>query len=145
MTRTRIATALVLIGVAFILYIGLGYVLAPNSMAPGFGLPAWPQGESSAFMTLKGVRDISSGVVLLALLLTRQRFALGIAMLAVAVTPVGDMLTVLNNHGSVTTALSVHGLTAALVAGTGVLLVRERSAESSRDAVAAVPVTAVSQ
>ncbi|MBF6243722.1 MULTISPECIES: DUF4267 domain-containing protein [Nocardia] len=145
MTRTRIATALVLIGVAFILYIGLGYVLAPNSMAPGFGLPAWPQGESSAFMTLKGVRDISSGVVLLALLLTRQRFALGIAMLAVAVTPVGDMLTVLNNHGSVTTALSVHGLTAALVAATGVLLVRERSAESSRDTVAAVPVTAVSQ
>jgi hypothetical protein len=144
MTRTRIATALVLIGVAFILYIGLGYVLAPNSMAPGFGLPAWPQGESSAFMTLKGVRDISSGVVLLALLLTRQRFALGIAMLAVAVTPVGDMLTVLNNHGSVTTALSVHGLTAALVAATGVLLVRERSAESSRDTVAAVPVTAVS-
>ena len=145
MTRTRIATALVLIGVAFILYIGLSYVLAPNSMAPGFGLPAWPQGESSAFMTLKGVRDISSGVVLLALLLTRQRFALGIAMLAVAVTPVGDMLTVLNNHGSVTTALSVHGLTAALVAATGVLLVRERSAESSRDTVAAVPVTAVSQ
>ncbi|OBA42067.1 small membrane hydrophobic protein [Nocardia sp. 852002-20019_SCH5090214] len=145
MTRTRIATALVLIGVAFILYIGLGYVLAPNSMAPGFGLPAWPQGESSAFMTLKGVRDISSGVVLLALLLTRQRFALGIAMLAVAVTPVGDMLTVLNNHGSVTTALSVHGLTAALVAATGLLLVRERSAESSRDTVAAVPVTAVSQ
>ena len=145
MTRTRIATALVLIGVAFILYIGLGYVLAPNSMAPGFGLPAWPQGESSAFMTLKGVRDISSGVVLLALLLTRQRFALGIAMLAVALTPVGDMLTVLNNHGSVTTALSVHGLTAALVAATGVLLVRERSAESSRDTVAAVPVTAVSQ
>lgn len=145
MTRTRIATALVLIGVAFILYIGLGYVLAPNSMAPGFGLPAWPQGASSAFMTLKGVRDISSGVVLLALLLTRQRFALGIAMLAVAVTPVGDMLTVLNNHGSVTTALSVHGLTAALVAATGVLLVRERSAESSRDTVAAVPVTAVSQ
>lgn len=145
MTHTRIATALVLIGVAFILYIGLGYVLAPNSMAPGFGLPAWPQGESSAFMTLKGVRDISSGVVLLALLLTRQRFALGIAMLAVAVTPVGDMLTVLNNHGSVTTALSVHGLTAALVAATGVLLVRERSAESSRDTVAAVPVTAVSQ
>ncbi|MGA4791745.1 DUF4267 domain-containing protein [Nocardia sp. AB354] len=145
MKRTRIATALVLIGVAFILYIGLGYVLAPNSMAPGFGLPAWPQGESSAFMTLKGVRDISSGVVLLALLLTRQRFALGIAMLAVAVTPVGDMLTVLNNHGSVTTALSVHGLTAALVAATGLLLVRERSAESCRDTVAAVPVTAVSQ
>ncbi|WP_063065657.1 DUF4267 domain-containing protein [Nocardia violaceofusca] len=146
MTRTRLATALVLIGVAFILYIGLGYVLTPNSMAPGFGLPAWPQGESAAFMTLKGVRDISSGAVLLALLLTRQRFALGIAMLATAVTPIGDMLTVLNNHGSVTTALSVHGLTAALVAATGVLLIRERSAAgSSRNAVAVVPATAVPQ
>jgi hypothetical protein len=146
MTRTRLTTALVLIGVAFILYIGLGYVLTPNSMAPGFGLPAWPQGESSAFMTLKGVRDITSGVVLLALMLTRQRFALGVAMLATAVTPIGDMLTVLNNHGSVTTALSVHGLTAALVAATGVLLIRERSAATaSRTAVAAVPAAALSR
>ncbi|WP_227980323.1 DUF4267 domain-containing protein [Nocardia spumae] len=137
MTRTRIATALALLGAAFILYIGIGYVVTPDSMAQGFGLPAWPQGSSSAFMTLKGVRDISVGVMILALLLTRQRFALGVALLATAVTPTGDMLTVLNNHGSITTALSVHGATALLVVLTGLLLIRERSAVAESPAVPA--------
>ncbi len=76
-------------------------------------------------MTLEGVRDVTSGVVILALLLARQRFALGVAVLAFALTPIGDMLTVLTHHGSIVTALSVHGLTAAVVVLTGTLLVRE--------------------
>jgi hypothetical protein len=125
MTLSRTATALSLIGVAFILYIGIGYLVAPQSIAPGFGLPAWPHGQASAFMNLKGVRDTTSGIVILALLLARQRFALGIAMLCFSLTPIGDMLTVLTHHGSVVTALSVHGLTAALIILTGTLLLRE--------------------
>lgn len=125
MTRIRINTALALIGAAFILYIGVSYLIDPASTAPGFGLPAWPHGQAAAFMNLKGVRDTTSGVVILALLATRQRFALGVTMLALTLTPVGDMLTVLTHHGSVATALSVHGLTAVLVILTGVLLVRE--------------------
>jgi len=141
MTQSRIATALTLIGVAFILYIGIGYLIAPTYMADGFGLPAWPHGAASAFMNLKGVRDVTSGVIILALLLARQRFALGVAMLSLSLTPIGDMLTVLTHHGSVTTALSVHGLTAALVILTGVLLVREgrttRAAAPQRIAVPA--------
>ncbi len=142
MKRNHIATTLVLLGVAFIFWFGTGFVVAPDSTAQGFGLPAWPQGQSAAFLTVKGVRDLSWGVAMLALLLARQRFALGIAILAATVAPIGDMLTVLNNHGSVTIALSVHGLTAAMFALTGLLLIRERSAAPVASAVDSRPVIA---
>ncbi|MGW5387599.1 DUF4267 domain-containing protein [Nocardia sp. NPDC003963] len=124
-TIRRFATALTLVGAAFILYIGITYLIAPDSIAPGFGLPAWPSGEASAFMTLKGIRDTVSGVVILALLVLGQRFALGVSMLAFALIPFGDMTTVLANSGSAAAAFGIHGLTAVLVALAGVLLIRE--------------------
>jgi hypothetical protein len=97
MTRIRINTALALIGAAFILYIGVSYLIDPASTTPGFGLPARPHSQAAAFMNLEGVRDITSGVVILALLATRQRFALGVTMLALSLTPIGDMLTALTH------------------------------------------------
>lgn len=126
MTVQRIATALSLVGAAFILYIGLNYLITPEAAAPTFGLPAWPEGEAVAFLNLKGVRDTASGILILALLATRQRFALGITLLVVALIPLGDMLTVLSWHGSAGAAFGIHGFTAVLVALTGVLLIRER-------------------
>ncbi|WP_327109861.1 DUF4267 domain-containing protein [Nocardia sp. NBC_01730] len=57
----------------------------------------------------------------------RRRYALGIATLVIALVPIGDMLTVLSWSGSTATAFGVHGLTAVLVALTGVLLIREQS------------------
>jgi hypothetical protein len=130
MTLSRIATALSLIGAAFILYIGINYVVAPEAIATGFGLPAWPTGQAAAFMNLKGVRDLVSGLVILALLATRQRYALGVVTLVIALVPVGDMLTVLRWNGSTAAAFGIHGLTAALVAVTGALLLREQRVAS---------------
>ncbi|WP_297616747.1 hypothetical protein [Nocardia sp.] len=49
------------------------------------------------------------------------------------------MITVLSHHGSTATAFSVHGLTAALVALTGFLLLREhRTATAALTAAASV-------
>lgn len=124
-TTRRIATALSLLGAAFILYIGINYLIAPESIATGFGLPEWPTGDAVAFMNLKGVRDTVSGILVLVLLALGQRFALGVTMLALALIPLGDMTTVLSYGGSTATAFGVHGLTAVLVGLTGVLLVRE--------------------
>ncbi|MBF6337140.1 DUF4267 domain-containing protein [Nocardia abscessus] len=132
MTLSRIATVLSVIGAAFILYIGISYLFAPDTIAPGFGLPAWPDGDAAAFMTLKGVRDTVFGVLILVLLGLRQRYALGIVTLVVALVPVGDMLTVLSWHGSAAAAFGIHGLTAALVALTGGLLLREHSLRKGR-------------
>lgn len=133
MTLQRITTGLSLVGAMFILYIGLGYLLTPETMAPGFGLPVLPDGEAIGFLNLKGVRDTTFGVVLIALLAARQRFALGIVTLVAALIPVGDMITVLSWHGSTATAIGVHGLTAVFVALTGVLLVRERRIAAPHD------------
>ncbi|WP_067688012.1 DUF4267 domain-containing protein [Nocardia jejuensis] len=139
MNISRIATVLSLIGAAFILYIGLSYLIAPEATATGFGLPSWPTGEAAAFMNLKGVRDTASGILILALLAARQRFALGISMLVLALIPIGDMTTVLSYHGSTAAAFGIHGLTAALVALTGFLLIREPRTAGIESAVAAPP------
>ncbi|MFD3746154.1 DUF4267 domain-containing protein [Nocardia sp. NPDC058633] len=125
MTASRIATALSLLGGVFIIYVGVNYLIVPEATAAGFGLPAVPEGEAVAFLNLKGVRDVVSGLVILGLLATKQRFALGVAMLASSLTPFGDMATVLSWHGSTATAFGVHGFTAVLVALAGVLLLRE--------------------
>ncbi|WP_067534799.1 DUF4267 domain-containing protein [Nocardia crassostreae] len=131
MNLSRIATVFSLIGAAFILYIGISYLLAPQSIAPDFGLPARPSGEAEAFMNLKGVRDTVSGLLILSLLAARQRFALGIMTLVLALVPIGDMLTVLRWDGSTAAAFGIHGLTAVFVAVTGLLLVREGRAATA--------------
>ncbi|MFD5174433.1 DUF4267 domain-containing protein [Nocardia sp. NPDC058379] len=125
MTVSRTATALSALGAAFILYIGLSYLITPETIATGFGLPTWPQGDAVAFLNLKGVRDTVSGLLIIALLATRQRFALGITMLVLALIPAGDMLTVLSWDGSPAAAFGIHGFTAVLVALAGGLLLRE--------------------
>ncbi|WP_328401744.1 DUF4267 domain-containing protein [Nocardia sp. NBC_00403] len=123
----RLGTAGAVMGAAFIIAVGAGYLLAPQAMAPGFGFTDWPHGEANGFLNVKGVRDVVSGLILLALLAAGQRRAVGVATLTVALIPTGDMLTILLRHGSTATALSVHGLTAALVAASGALLLRRES------------------
>ncbi|MER5465424.1 DUF4267 domain-containing protein [Streptomyces sp. NPDC002668] len=126
MTVKHLATGLAALGGAFIIYIGLSYLLDPQTAAAGFGLPTWPRRDGTAFLAVKGVRDIATGLVLFALLLSGHRRALGWAMLATAFVPAGDMVIVLSNNGSPGTAYGIHGLTAAAVAVTAGLLLRER-------------------
>ncbi|GAB2507188.1 DUF4267 domain-containing protein [Nocardia heshunensis] len=127
---SRIATTLALAGAGFITYIGVRYLSDPQAMGPTFGLRVAPTGEAADFLNVKGVRDVGSGLVIVALLAARQRYATGIAMLALAAIPTGDMLTVLRHDGSTATAFGVHGVTAALVAATGLLLVKEGRPET---------------
>lgn len=74
---------------------------------------------------------------MLALLFTGQRYALSITALVMALVPLGDMATVLRWDGSTATAFGVHGLTALLVAATGLLLLRERQGLRARSSAAA--------
>ena len=128
MTMKRLATVLAVLGGLFLLYIGALFLLAPQTSAEGYGLPTWPQDQGEGILTVKGMRDIGFGLVILALLLAGQRKALGLAMAAMAVVPVSDMVIVLNEGGPAATAYGVHGLTAAAVAVTAGLLLRERPA-----------------
>ena len=132
-TTRRAATMLSLVVAVFILCIGISYLVAPEAIASGFGLPVWPTDAAAAFSNLKGVRDAVTGLVVLALLGLGQRRALGVVMLVFALIPMGDMLTVLLHDGAAATAFGMHGLTALFVAFTGLLLLRGQPG----DAVAA--------
>jgi Domain of unknown function (DUF4267) len=114
-------TALVIAVVACAGIVGLGarFVLAPRPAMLGFGVAP---DRIRAMTEAKGVRDVTSGVLLLVVWAAAGREALGWFMVAVALTPVADALIVLSNGGKLTTALGVHGLTAALLVAAGVVL-----------------------
>ncbi|MGW4777593.1 DUF4267 domain-containing protein [Streptomyces filamentosus] len=120
-TNTTLAAAIIL----FVLYLGLSFVLTPEAVTPGVGLPSWPAGDGGGFLVMKGIRELSMGLVLGVLLVTGHRRALGWVLLAEAVAPFGDMINVLAHHGSPAAAFGIHGLTAALIAATGLLTLRE--------------------
>jgi hypothetical protein len=62
-------------------------------------------------------------LVVLALMLTADRRSLGIALLAFAIIPLGDMSIVLASGGSKSTAFSVHAATCAVMLVVGLLLI----------------------
>jgi hypothetical protein len=96
-------------------------------------LGGWPHGEGDAFLSVKGLRDVVSGLVMLAVLAKGSRRTLGWAMLAESLTPIGDMLIVLSSGGKPAIAFGVHGATAAGVILAGALLVSgPRSAQRTR-------------
>lgn len=125
MSLKNINTVLAAVFILFILWFGTGYVLSPETTAPGYGLPSWPSGDGGGFLVIKGIRDIVLALVLGVLLVTGQRRALGWALLVEALAAYGDMANVLAHHGSVATALGVHGLTATLMVLNGLLVMRE--------------------
>ncbi|MGI5492941.1 DUF4267 domain-containing protein [Microtetraspora malaysiensis] len=121
-SRTTVGTVLTVVGALFIGYVGVSYLLAPQSMAPNFGLPSWPHGEGVGFLAVKGVRDVVSGLVILTVALAGNRRVLGWVTLAIALTPIGDMFIVLLSGGAPAIAFGVHGATAAAVILAGSLL-----------------------
>jgi hypothetical protein len=101
---------------ACIIGIGILYLLRPRVMTPNFGLPLPEEGRNTIWwLRLKGVRDIVSGFVMLAVVAWGSPHLLGIILLIQALTPFGDMTLVLLARGSTKTALGVHGVTAALL------------------------------
>ncbi|QIS15808.1 DUF4267 domain-containing protein [Nocardia arthritidis] len=127
MSRKNLNTVLATAVVLFTFYLGISFVLTPATSAPGFGLPHWPAGDGGGFLIVKGSRELAMGLGMGILLVTGHRRALSWVLLTVDVAPFGDMINVLAHHGSMATAFGVHGLTCALIAVTGLLILRETS------------------
>jgi hypothetical protein len=117
-------TALVvaLAACAAIIAIGGRFLLAPQKATLAYGVAA---DNLRALTEIKGVRDITSGVVLLVVWAAAGRTALGWALIAAALTPTADAMIVLTNGGKLSTALGIHGLTAALLVAAGLILALE--------------------
>ena len=96
-----------------IIAIGTQYLAAPFSAMRLFGLPLPEGGANIAWwLRLKGVRDITSGLVVLAMMAWVTTREVGLVLVVEAIIPLGDMLTILAAKGSIKHAFGVHGLTA---------------------------------
>ena len=113
----------VLVSVA-IIGIGCFYVASPQRILGSFGLrPPAPDADTRAWLRLKGIRDVASGLAMLTLMLTTDNRAVGIVLLVFAIIPFGDMSNILLSGGRKATAFSVHGVTCAVMLFAGLLLV----------------------
>ncbi|MEU6304143.1 DUF4267 domain-containing protein [Streptomyces chartreusis] len=120
MTVTAYTLAVVLN--LFCLFLGYRFLLQPASAATGYGVPARPEGDAGAYLSVKGLRDGTFGVVGLALLFFVGARAEAWFMLAVALVPLFDTLIVLRNGGTKATAFGIHFATAIVVLISAVLL-----------------------
>lgn len=109
-----------------IMSIGLVYLLNPRAAVTGFGLPLPEAGANvDWWLRLKGVRDVVSGLLMLALLTWSSPRIVGIGLLVQAMTPLGDMATILHAKGSRKHAFGMHGLTATLMIVAAIALIQE--------------------
>jgi len=122
---TTIPLILAALMAAAIIVIGSFYLLAPQKMTPSFGLkPPASDPDTRAWLRLKGVRDIASGLVVLTLMLATDPRTAGIALLVLAIVAFGDMSVILVSGGSKSTAFSVHGVTCAAMVVTSLFLIK---------------------
>jgi Domain of unknown function (DUF4267) len=124
MHSTLPLTLAVLVSVGIIV-IGCFYIASPERILGGFGLkPPAADADTRAWLRLKGIRDIASGLTVLTLMLTTDGRTVGIVLLVLAIIPFGDMSNVLGSGGRKVTAFSVHGVTCAVMLFAGLLLIR---------------------
>lgn len=99
-----------------IIAIGIQYIARPLTATRSFGLPLPESGANIAWwLRLKGVRDIVSGLAVLAFMMWGAPGAVGIVLLVEAIIPIGDMLLILAAKGSAKSAYGMHGLTAVIM------------------------------
>lgn len=102
-----------------ILFIGIRFLYTPWAAATGYGVPAK---QDRPYLTIKGIRDSTYGLVGLALLAFAGTHAEAWYMLVVALAPLGDTVVVLRNGGTKATAFGIHFSTAVVILITAGLL-----------------------
>jgi hypothetical protein len=96
-----------------IIAIGIQYIASPAAATRSFGLPLPENGANTAWwLRLKGVRDIASGIAVLAFMAWGAPRDVGIILLVEAIIPTGDMLLILAAKGATKSAFGIHGVTA---------------------------------
>ncbi|MEU0008514.1 DUF4267 domain-containing protein [Streptomyces sp. NPDC006314] len=99
----------------FCVFLGYRFLFQPGPAAAGYGVPADPAGDARAYLSIKGLRDGTFGLLGLALLAFAGARAEAWFMVAVALVPLGDTLIVLRNGGTKAVAFGIHLATAIVV------------------------------
>jgi Domain of unknown function (DUF4267) len=123
MTATTIGYTLAGLIAAAIIFIGGRFILAPRVAAAGYGVqPDLGQPSTRAYLRVKGVRDIASGLFVVVLMAAGATHLLGWVILAATIIPLADAAIVHSSGGPRSIVLGVHGLTAAVMVTTSALL-----------------------
>lgn len=129
MTQTHfiIDTGYVLSGMiaAAIICLGAGFWLTPMRSSAGFGIVGSPPASRgfAAWLSVKGTRDIASGLFVILLMTNAAPRLLGEFLLLASLIAFGDMVTVLRSNGRKILAYGMHGLTGAVIVMTGACLI----------------------
>ena len=108
---------------AGIIFIGARFILAPRVAAAGYGVqPDLGQRSAGAYLSVKGVRDIASGLFIFILMAAGATHLLGWVILAATIIPIADATIVLGHGGPKSIAWGVHGVTAVVMLITSALL-----------------------
>jgi quercetin dioxygenase-like cupin family protein len=113
-----------------LLFIGLRFLISPVKAEFDFGIFTNTHKDYS-FHYIKGSRDIFSGILLLLLVLAKQKKALGIALLSATVVPLGDFMIVMGKNGSDWQHAIAHLIAIAICIITGPALLWQKSKKSS--------------
>ncbi len=118
---TKISYAIAfLLGLGMI-FLGGRFFLSPEVATAAFGIHFDSNGDYS-FHHIKGIRDIFSGVLLCALVLMKERRALGVMLITATMIPVSDMIVVLSkSYNSVQQAIP-HIIATIICSVVGILL-----------------------
>lgn len=90
-TAVQLSLGTAVLGCAGIMIIGARFLLSPQRATTDFGVNA---GDVRALTAIKGVRDITSGIVPLVVWRVAGRQAFGWAMVAAACTPMEPLSSV---------------------------------------------------
>jgi Domain of unknown function (DUF4267) len=127
---------------AFMLFLGIRGLLAPEVAAHGFGF-AVVDPSDAVWLRIKGDRDLTAALGMGAFLALRWRRALGTLLLASIASPLLDCMISLATPGHNTAlALSMHGGATVLVAVLGVVLYRDHASSTVDTTEVASPTAA---
>lgn len=118
---TPLAYGLAIVLNLFTVFIGYRFLSVPHAAAAGYGVPA-ESADAKPYLTIKGLRDGTYGLLGLALLAFAGPTAAAWFMVVVALLPLGDTLIVLRNGGTRAVAFGIHFATAVTVLISGALL-----------------------
>jgi hypothetical protein len=95
-----------------IIIIGARFFVAPHAAAAAFGVPVSPDARWDAYLSVKAIRDIVSGLFIAILMSDGSLHLLGWFMLAATNIPLTDAMIVLSHGGTKASAFGIHGATA---------------------------------
>ena len=87
--------------------IGVRFLVNPLPATVDYGVPAKPDGDV-AYLTIKGLRDLVSGLTCIVLLLFTDAHSVAWFLVVLALVPFGDTLIVLRHGGGKKTAFAMH-------------------------------------